>query len=42
MGTPGGRLGDVCRNPQNQKEKVSMNYSMRNCSLASNPMEARQ
>jgi hypothetical protein len=26
----------------NRKEKVSMNYSMRNCSLASKPIEARQ
>jgi hypothetical protein len=25
-----------------RKEKVSMNYSMRNCSLLANPIEARQ
>jgi len=40
--THGGRVRDVKRRTLNRKENATMHYSMRNCSLLSNPIEARQ
>jgi hypothetical protein len=37
-----GRMGDVSRRTLKQKEKVTMHYSMRNRSLLSKPIDARQ
>jgi hypothetical protein len=37
-----GRVKDVKRMTLNRKEKGTMHYSIRNCSLFSNPMVARQ
>ena len=37
-----GTRGDVKRRTLNRKEKVIMHYSMRNCSLLSKPIDARQ